>query len=301
MHRRSNSIVTLSGVILVGLIGCDRAAEPVTPPAEPTAPVVEAAPVSATYACDSGLTVAVAYPDPQSAQVTYRDRTYVLRNAQTGSGARYRDAEMEWRSVTRDGVEQATLSRIVDRDATAVVERCQRPAPAPVVPLPTTIDPAAPDGASPASAPCKGPQLKLTNDGGDAGMGHRIAIMALQNVGAQACTLTGYPAVTLLDGRGQALTAIHANQRPGSYLRSGQAPAPVTLQPQAKAFFDLAWTVIPNEGEGETTCPTAARIRLTAPDDTSPVSLAQTFTPCGGKFDVSPVRSLAEPPVQPAA
>jgi len=298
MHRHRNSILTLSGVILVGMAGCDRAAEPVTPPAEPTPPVTEAAPVSATYVCDSGLTVAVAYPDPQSAQVTHRDRTYVLRSAETGSGARYRDAEVEWRSVTRDGVEQAVLSRIVEGDAAVVLERCSRPAPAPtpVAPLPT-----APGAAAPASAPCKGSDLKLTNDGGDAGMGHRIAIMALRNVGAETCTLTGYPAVTLLDGQGQALTGMRANQRPGSYLRSGQAPTPVTLQPKAKAFFDLAWTVIPNEGEGETTCPTAERIRLTAPDDTAPVSLAQTFTPCGGKFDVSPIRSLAEPPVQPAA
>jgi membrane-bound inhibitor of C-type lysozyme len=300
MRHQRTSILTLAGVILVGLAGCNRAEEPpAAPPPEPTSAIVEPAPVAAAYVCDSGLGVGVAYPDPQSAQVTYRDRTYVLRTAQAASGARYRDAEVEWRSVTRDGVEQATLSRIVDGDATVVLERCSRPAPA--VLTPATPAPATPGDAAPDVVPCRGPDLKLTNDGGDAGMGHRIAIMALQNVGLRACSLTGYPAVTLLDGRGQALTAIRANQRPGSYLRSGQAPAPVTLQPKAKAFFDLAWTVIPHEGEGETTCPTAARIRLTAPGDTSQVSLAQTFTPCGGKIDVSPIRSLAEPPVQPAA
>ena len=43
--------------------------------------------------------------------------------------------------------------------------------------------------------------------------------------------------------------------------------------------------------------------RMIAPGDTSPVTLEQTFTPCGGRIRVSPFRPVAEPtPVQaPAA
>lgn len=302
MRRHRKSVLTLASVVLLGLAGCNRPEEPATqPPPEPTSPITEAAPVTAAYICDSGLTVAVAWPDPQTAQVTWRDRTWVLRRTQTGSGARYRDAEVEWRSVTRDGVEQATLSRIVDRDATVVLERCRRPAPTPVAPVQAPAAPPTPDASGAAAAPCRGPQLKLSNDGGDAGMGHRRAIIGVQNIGARACSLTGYPTVSLQDARERPLTAVRADQNPGSWFRSGQAPTPVELAPQAKAFFDMAWTVVPDESQGERVCPSAARIRMTPPGDSSPVTLTQTFTPCGGRIEVSPFRPVAEPAPPPAA
>ena len=69
----------------------------------------------------------------------------------------------------------------------------------------------------------------------------------------------------------------------------------MTLQPQAKAAFELAWNVVPHEGEGEKVCPSAARIRVTAPGDTSPVSLNLAFTPCGGRVQVNPIRPLNPP------
>ena len=299
MRRHQQSILPLAGVILIGLAGCNQPEEPAAqPPPEPTSPVGEAAPVSAVYVCDSGLSVAVAWSDPQTAQVTYRDRTWVLRSAQTGSGARYRDAEVEWRSVTRDGVEQATLSRIVDGDATVVMERCRRPAPAPAAPAPAPADPATPPPARAAES-CKGPQLALSSEGGDAGAGNRVSIIGLQNIGTRTCSLTGYPGVVLQDRQGRDLTAIRAEETPGSYFRAGQTPAPVDLKPQAKAFFDIAWTAIPHEDIGETTCPSAARIRVTAPGDTSAVSLDQTFSPCGRRIRVSPIRPVAGPSATP--
>lgn len=299
MRRHRPSILALTGVIVVGLTGCNAPEEPAAPPpAEPTAPVGEPAPVAATFVCDSGLTVAVAWPDAQSAQVTYRDRTYVLRSAQTGSGARYRDAEVEWRSVTRDGVEQATLSRIVDREATVVLERCQRPAPPPTVPV-KAPDIVPPVGAAPASEPCKAPQLTLSAEGGDAGMGNRVSIVGVRNIGTRACSLTGYPGVVLQDKDGRDLTTVRSEPTPGSYFRAGQTPTPVQLKPQAKAFFDIAWTAVPHEDIGETVCPSATRIRVTAPDDTAAVSLDQTFTPCGRRIRVSPLRPVAEPAPAP--
>ena len=151
------------------------------------------------------------------------------------------------------------------------------------------------------AAPCKGPQLTLSNDGGDAGMGHRRAIIGVQNVGARTCSLTGYPSVSLQDARGNALTSVRTDQHAGSWFRGGQEPTPVELAPQARAFFDMAWTVIPHEDKGERVCPSAARIRMTPPGDSSPVTLAQTFTPCGGRIEVSPFRSVAEPAPAPAA
>ena len=273
--------------------------QPVAP--SPAAATPPAPPIS--YACESGQSVTVAYPDTATAQLTYRARTYALRTVQSASGARYTGSDLEWWTVTRDGQESATLSRLGPNDdvGVAVLERCSRPSAGTVPTGPVAPVQLGQAGVVPASAPCKGPQLKLALAGGDAGAGNRVSIVGVQNVGAQTCSLTGYPSVSLQDGQGRALTAVRTDQNPGSYLRSGQAPAPVELAPQGRAFFDLAWSAIPHEGQGERTCPTAARIRMTAPGDTSPVTLGQTFSPCGGRVQVSPFRAVAEPAPVPAA
>lgn len=308
MRRNQSLGLAAAAFSLAAASGCEQAAEPVAPPPEPTSPVAAAAPISATYVCDSGLTVAVAYPDPQSAQVTYRDRTYALRSAPTASGARYADTEVEWRSLTREGVESATLSRLVAEDAPVVMERCSRPAPAappvasPVVP-PVAPEPGAALSPVPAASgslpPCKGPQLRLSADGGDAGAGNRVSIFGVQNLGAQACSLTGYPTVMLQDRQNRDLTGIRVDQALGSYFRAGQTPGPVRLEPQGKAYFDIAWTAVPDETQGQRICASVARIRMTAPGDTSPVSLDQTLNPCAGRVRVSPFRPTSGPVPEP--
>jgi hypothetical protein len=286
-------------ILTAGLSACDRGSEPAAPPPEPTPAIADAAPVTATYRCDSGATVGAAYPDPESAQVTWRDRIYVLHSAPAASGARYVDEEVQWTIVTRDGVEYGELSRVLPGPGGAadVLERCNRrmeATPSVPAPMPEKTQ-AAPGGLLPASAPCKGGQLALSSEGGDAGMGHRVAIMGLRNTGTQACSLTGYAAVTVQDRQGRDLTAIRAETVPGSYLRAGQAPAPVNLAPNAKAYFDVAWTVIPHEGQGETVCPSVTRLRATVPGDATPVAFAQALTPCGGRIEISPFRAVAEP------
>lgn len=312
MHRNPRFGLTAVVFGLAAVSGCEQAVEPVVPPPEPTSPVAAAAPISATYVCDSGLTAAVAYPDPQSAQVTYRDRTYALRGAPAASGARYVDAEVEWRSFTRDGVESATLSRLVAEDAPVVMERCSRPAsaappvaPANAAPVVSLVAPAPGAGLASVSAasgsppPCKGPQLKLSADGGEAGAGSRVSIFGVQNIGAQACSLTGYPTVILQDRQNRDLTDIRVDQAHGSRFRAGQIPDLVRLEPQGKAFFDIAWTATPDENQGQRTCASVARIRMTAPGDTSPVSLNQTLNPCGGRVRVSPFHPTSEPVAEP--
>lgn len=301
--RRNQSVGLVMAAVGLTLSACGQAAEPPVPPVEPTVPTADAAPVSATFVCDSGLSVAVAYPDAQSAQVTYRDRTFALRAAPAASGARYADAEIEWRSLTRDGVERATLSRLVAEDAPVVLEQCSRPAPAAPVIAPVAgadLPSAATPGATGAAPPCKGPQLKLSAAGGDAGAGNRVSILGVQNLGAQVCSLTGYPMVILQDRQGRDLTGIRADQALGGHFRQGQTPSPVRLEPQGKAFFDITWNVTPNESQGQRTCPSVARIRMTAPGDTSPVSLDQAFSPCSGRIRVSPFRPVAEPAPEPA-
>lgn len=301
MRRIRTASTAVSVLVLLAAAACNPEGEtppaPVTPspaPAGTTAPPV-------SYACESGQSITVAYPDTATAMLTYRAQIYTLRSVQSASGARYAGSGMEWWSATRDGSESATLSRLGPNEdvGVAVLERCSRPSSGPVAPGPLPVPQPAPGGVLPAAVPCRGPQLKLSADGGDAGAGNRVSILGVQNVGAQACSLTGYPTVVLQDRQGRNLTAIRSDQTLGSYFRQGQAPTPVELAPQAKAFFDIVWNVVPHEGQGETTCPSVARIRMTAPGDTSPVALAQAFTPCGGRIHVSPFRPVAEPASDP--
>lgn len=270
-----------------------EAVPPSPAPASPAAPPV-------SYACESGQSITVAYPDTSTAQLSYQGQTYVLRTAQSASGARYVGSGVEWWTVNRDGVESATLSRLgPDEDIGAVVlERCSRPSPGPVPTGPT------PAGTAAVAPPCRGPQLRLTAEGGDAGAGNRVSVFALQNIGGSACSLNGHPGVTLQDGQGRNLTAIRSDRVMGGYFTGGVSPAPVELAPQDKAFFDIAWSAIPHEGQGEQVCPNVARIRVTAPGDTSPVTLDQPLQPCGGRVQVTPFRPVADsvaPAPQPSA
>lgn len=295
--RRAAAV--LSCLSLIAATACSPEAESPPAPVQPSPAPAQPAVPPVSYACESGQSVTVGYPDTSTAQLTYKGQAYTLRRAQAGSGARYIGSGVEWWTATRDGSESATLSRLGPNEevGTAVLERCSRPASGAVIPPgPAPTPQPAPGGVLPAATPCKGPQLKLSNEGGDAGAGNRVANIGVQNIGAQACTVTGYPTVTLQDRQGRNLTAIRSEQSLGSYFTQSRTPTPVTLQPQAKAAFELAWNVMPNEGQGERVCPNATRIRVAAPGDTSPVSLDMAFTPCGGRVHVSPLRSLTGAP-----
>ncbi|WP_374512985.1 DUF4232 domain-containing protein [Brevundimonas sp.] len=295
MRRPSLACVLASSLALTAACSEEAAAppEPVTPSPEPAAPA--APPVS--YACESGQWVTVAYPDTDTARLSWRGQDYVLRTALSASGARFVGSGLEWWIASRGDTENATLRRLEPDEEVggAVLERCSRPAAAAAAPALR---------ATPASAPpCRGPQLRLSTEGGDAGAGNRVMNIGIQNIGAQPCSLTGYPTVTLQDAQGRTLAAVRSEQATGSYFTPGQPPAPVVLAPQAKAAFELAWSAIPHEAEGERACPEAARIRVTAPGDTSPASLDMAFAPCGGRVKVSPIRPLtgeAQPASPPA-
>lgn len=291
---RLTAACSVVSILALTVTGCTQEGE--TPPAPVAGPAQPAAPSTppVSYACESGQPVNVVYPDTSTAQLAYKGQTYVLRTVQAASGARYIGSGIEWWTANRDGVESATLSRLGPNEevGTAVLERCSRPSSGPVAPGPVPTPQPAPGGVLPAAAPCRGPQLKLSTEGGDAGAGNRVTNIGIQNISSTACSLTGYPGVVLQDRQGRNLTAINSEQSPGSYFTAGQAPAPVTLAPQSKAAFELAWSVVPNEAQGQTSCPNVARIRVTAPGDTSAASLNLAFAPCGGRVRVSPIRAL---------
>lgn len=290
---RSATFQTIALTAGLGLLaaGCSR-----EKPAEPTSPIEAPTDQSAAavgYACESGKTVVVAYPDAQTAHVSYEGKDYALTNVVAASGARYAGQGLEWHTASRGELESGTLSRIgqtggaEDQAGGAIIERCSRPVAAVAPP--------------PSGAPCAAENLRLAVEGGDAGMGHRLTTLALRNAGPDACTVTGYPSVSLLDGEGKLMTGVRAVQAPGSYLAQGRAPAPVEIRPQQAAWFDLAWTVIPHEDRGETTCPSAKTVRVTAPGAATAIALPLAFTPCGGQVEVSPLRPVADASAQPAS
>ncbi|WP_449252592.1 DUF4232 domain-containing protein [Brevundimonas naejangsanensis] len=261
-------------------------------PAEPTSPIEAPATQDAAavgYACESGKTVVVAYPDAQTARVSYEGKDYALTSVVSASGARYAGQGLEWWTASRGETESGTLSRMGQGDQAGgvIIERCSRPVAAVAPP--------------PSGAPCAAENLRLAVEGGDAGMGHRVTTLALRNTGPSACTVTGYPSVSLLDGDGKLLTGVRAAQAPGNYFAQGRAPTPVEIRPQQAAWFDLAWSVIPHEDKGETTCPSAKTVRVTAPGAASAIALPLAFTPCGGQVEVSPLRPVAEASAQAAA
>jgi membrane-bound inhibitor of C-type lysozyme len=292
--RLTPACTTVVSVLALTVAACSPESEqppaPIPPSAAPAAPA--APPVS--YACESGQSITVAYPDTSTATLSYKGQTYALRTTQSASGARYVGSGIEWWTATRDGTESAVLSRLGPNEevGAAVLERCTRPSSGPVAPGPVPAPQPAPGGVLPAAAPCRGPQLKLSAEGGDAGAGNRVANIGVQNISATACSLTGYPGVVLQDRQGRNLTAIRSEQSLGSYFTQSQPPTPVLLAPQAKAAFELAWNVVPNEAQGQTTCPNVARIRVTAPGDTSAVSMDMAFSPCSSRVRVSPLRPL---------
>ncbi|RZJ97664.1 MAG: DUF4232 domain-containing protein [Brevundimonas sp.] len=292
--RLTAACTTVVSVLALSVAACSPEAEqpPAPLPASPAPTAPTAPPIS--YACESGEAITVSYPDTSTAQLAYKGQTYALRTTQAASGARYVGSGIEWWTANRDGVESATLSRLGPNEevGAAVLERCSRPSSGPVAPGPVPTPTPAQGGVLPAAAPCRGPQLKLSAEGGDAGAGNRVSNIGIQNISAAACSLTGYPGVVLQDRQGRNLTAITSEQSLGSYFTQSKPPTPVLLAPQAKAAFELAWNVVPNEAQGQTSCPNVARIRVTAPGDTSAVSMDMAFAPCSSRVRVSPIRSL---------
>ena len=80
-------------------------------------------------------------------------------------------------------------------------------------------------------------------------------------------------------------------------MRPDQNPGtarPVFLPAGARAWFDIAWNVVPNEAQGERVCPSVARLSVRFGTDTAALAIPLAFTPCGGRVRVNPVRATQD-------
>lgn len=295
---RLHRLLSAGLIVALSVAACSPKEEPSAaagPQAAPLAPAAATAPAIG-YACESGLTVTVQYPDTATASLTYKGQAYALRLLPSASGARFVGSGLEWWIASRVGQETASLSRLGPNEdvGLVVLERCSRPSPNPELPPPGPLPAPSQVGATlPAAAPCRAAQLRLSSEDGDAGAGNRSSLIGVTNAGAAPCSVSGHPGVSLLDAQGRALTTIQSEQTPAT-------STPVTLAPNGKGYFDIAWNVVPNEGNGERVCPTAATVRVIVAGDPVALSLPLTLTPCGGRIRVNPFRSTTEPGVPPS-
>ena len=295
--RTTLSILAVSCLAL-SVAACSREEAPVEAVDEvPVAEQPEAPPApEVSYACESGRSLSVRYVDSASAEVTYEGQTYTLNIARSASGARYAGQELEWWTAARGDQETATLSRLGPNEevGSTVLERCSRPANT-VLPPQTPGEPAGLEVVdSNMAPPCRGPALRLVREGGDAGAGNRQVVLSLTNAGSTACSVRGYPGLTLRDADGDELDQVRTVEQLGNYFRAGQTPEAVELEPGAKAYFDLAYSAVPHENLGETRCPSVAEVIATAPDDTADIPLDLEIQPCGRQVRVSPLRPVED-------
>ena len=295
--RTTMSILAVSCLAL-SAAACSREEAPVEAVDDvPVAEQPEAPPApEVSYACESGRSLSVRYVDSASAEVTYEGQTYTLNIARSASGARYAGQELEWWTAARGDQETATLSRLGPNEevGSTVLERCSRPANT-VLPPQTPGEPAGLEVVdSNMAPPCRGPALRLVREGGDAGAGNRQVVLSLTNAGSTACSVRGYPGLTLRDADGDDLDQVRTVEQLGNYFRAGQTPEAVELEPGAKAYFDLSYSAVPHENLGETRCPSVAEVIATAPGDTADIPLDLESQPCGRQVRVSPLRPVED-------
>ncbi|MBL1098770.1 DUF4232 domain-containing protein [Streptomyces coffeae] len=131
---------------------------------------------------------------------------------------------------------------------------------------------------------CSTQALKLTVGRKDVGAGNVYLPLVLTNTSTSACTLTGFPGVSLLDADGALIGA--------PAVRRGPSHSTVSLPPGGRASAVLHTL---NEGVSDTPCwKPAAAIRAYPPDSLRAMkTAAHSFRVCGGVFDVEAVRSGA--------
>lgn len=276
------SVLWLPALLLLAACEGQKAEGPMTEAASEAGDMTIAAPTE-VRACDSGAVVAIDYLGTDQIRLTRKTQVWTLDQVPAGQGLRYRAEGVDWTVTTRDGEEVGRLVLTSTDKKPVVAEQCRRPA--------SQLAVAPKDRAM---RPCISPDLAYGVEAGDAGMGHRLTTIRLENRGVSPCQLEGPARVAVVDSAGKALNQIKAEIRTEGYFGRIQAGVPILLKTGEKAYFDLGWSVIPNEAEGERTCPEGTSLRLAPPGDNGGKTLALAIAPCSGKIEVSPYRVLPD-------
>lgn len=276
---------TVTAIICAGVLaaGCGQRTDE-APPAPPPQPE----PLSVTYVCAGGAGAEARYGSAGQLTLVFGQTSFPMRAAEAVSGSRWVGESLEWWVTLEAGDEVGTLRQLgPDGVGREVVARCVRPMAGGVL---------APEPGQPADpVACRPEDLDLRPVGTDAGAGQRWTTLALRNRGDAACLLEGYPSLGL-EGEGGALrTDLRLDRTPGPYYAQRDI-APVTLDPNGEAYFDLGWTVVAGEIATEAEpCDAVTAVRA-GPSDADPTARTELeAAPCNGRIRVTPVRPTSAP------
>jgi hypothetical protein len=131
----------------------------------------------------------------------------------------------------------------------------------------------------------------IPNAGGGAA-GHIVGYVEFTNTGGVTCRMYGYPGLGLLDSSGHAIP-ITVTRGGGQGQETTATPSSLTLAPNAAAHAEYNYTDVPTGSQ--TTCPAAAKLQVTPPDETDFLLVTAQLAPCGGEIHVGPVIAGAPP------
>ncbi len=135
-----------------------------------------------------------------------------------------------------------------------------------------------------AAAPCQTQHLLLAFDTSGTAMNQPAAQFVFVNQSKGSCTLSGYPALQLLDARHQSIRGQVTQESTAAYLYITRPPQMISLHPGQKAYFAVTWV---NLG-----CATpTAFLRVTPPGNQTPLLLAFRFCAWKEGVEISPVES----------
>jgi hypothetical protein len=284
-------------VLLSALAACDPSPSQAPVAADST---TEPPPQTVAYACDQDRQAEASYGADGSLALTVGDETWPMNPADAVTGARWTGEALEWWVTTDGGQEVAMLRRLnSQRVGEAVLARCVRPTdggvlvPEPAVPATPGASTATPPAveAVAADAPCRTSSLSLRVASEEAAAGSRYHVLAFTNAGTAACTLNGYPGVSLIGQTGQPRSPFRMIQDSGPYHGSSGAIVPVRLAPGASAYFDVITTAVAGEVAGEAEpCPAVVAVRVSLPGDATTAQVPAQLNPCNQRARVTPFR-----------
>ncbi|HET7406745.1 MAG TPA: DUF4232 domain-containing protein [Mycobacteriales bacterium] len=132
---------------------------------------------------------------------------------------------------------------------------------------------------------CTAAQLRPGVAAEQGATGHLQMVIALHNLSATSCHLTGYPGLRLLDAHDKPMTTKVVDG--GTYDAPSYTPRTVTLQPGGVASFAVAWDHIP--GSTGTSCPAAQKLAILPPGSSDHLTIDAPVDACGGVVHVSAI------------
>ena len=146
---------------------------------------------------------------------------------------------------------------------------------------------ASPAGSTTAHPRCHTRDLAGALQRGSPGAGQRYAVLVLRNRSRRTCFVFGYVGMLLVNR--------HGGPVPTRVIRDRARGRRVTLAPGARASSLLHWTVVPSSGEPASgPCePTAYRLRVTPPDETTYLQLRWRLGPVCDRGRINVLRLRA--------